>query len=142
MFEPHLRALREQGYTHVISHEAREQENYAQRNFKGNVDSTMETMQMPQIVADPDQLKTSGGQALPGQHRRGEAEVRNGRQQGSDRVRHRPVLQTAALGGMQAALYASRTGRRPEDRVERLRRARASTCSRTIRSRSAGWSRR
>jgi hypothetical protein len=104
MFEPHLRALREQGYTHVIAHEAREQESYAQGNFKGNVDSTMETMQMPQIVADPDQLKASVGKLF-------QAGIDEGkRRYGTDASKEAiqsvvdPMLQQAALGGMQAAL--------------------------------------
>jgi hypothetical protein len=104
MFEPHLRALREQGFTHTISHESVEMERYAQANAKGNIDSTMETMQMPQIIADPVQLKAQVDKLFQasideGKRRYGTSASKEALSSVID-----PALQTAALGGMQAAL--------------------------------------
>ena len=114
MFAPHLRTLKEQGFTHAISHESVEMERYAQGNFKGNVDATMETMQQPTVTADPASLK---GQ-VDNLYQAGidEAKRRYGKDAGKDAITSvvTPMLQQAALGGMQAALVQAEQSGNPE----------------------------
>lgn len=104
MFAPHLRTLKEQGFTHSISHESVEMERYSQAQFKGNIDSTMETMQQPAIIASPDDLKSNVGKLY--QAGIDEAKRRYGTDASKDAITSvvDPMLQQAALGGMQAAL--------------------------------------
>lgn len=104
MFEPHALSIHEQAFSHVISHEAQEQERYSQAQFRGNLDATMETMQKPAILSDSGALRLQ----VDSLYQAGIDEAR--RRYGADASKDAisavvtPELQKAALGGMQAAL--------------------------------------
>lgn len=104
MFAPHKRVLQEQGFTHSISHESVEMERYAQGNFKGNIDSTMETMQQPSVIASPVDLKANVDKLYQATIDEGKRRFGTGASKEAIQSVVDPALQTAALGGMQSAL--------------------------------------
>jgi hypothetical protein len=104
MIAPHLRSLKEQGYAHVIGHETVEQERYSQAQYKGNVDTTIQAMQMPQIVTEPEALKAK----IQDLYQAGidEARRKYGANAGKDAIAAvvTPELQNASLAAMQSAV--------------------------------------
>lgn len=103
-FAQTAKAIQQQGYAHVASHEGLEQERYMQAQFRGNLDQTMVTMENPATVSDPAALKAQIDSLF--QAGIDEAKRRYGQNASKDAVASVvvPELQKAALGTMEAAI--------------------------------------
>lgn len=104
LFEPHLRALKEEAFSHIISHESEALRSVGQANFRGGVDATMQTMQSLDVLKDSTALEKQRSDLYQLGINRAKALYGNNASSEAISAIVAPELQTAALGTMQAAL--------------------------------------